>query len=305
MSIALATSGLPALVEIAMAQVDSTSPELTSDIRDQIRDALTRFVQGHLPFVNCQAVLLATMYRDSPLTRLQEILSVPEAPLPFYGDSPSTDESLLMRRRTRPWTNAEDDRLLAAIGRYGFDNWQQVARFVGNGRNRAQCSQRWARGLNPRISKRAWSQEEEQQLQALVKQYGTKSWAKIASVFGDRSDVQCRYHYRQTVAADGREPEMELPLMRKSRLTASTNLLEGMPPPAAVEEDQQITLMQARACVSTPMIGAGERSFGYQWRLSMSPAHERALPQLATARVKPVVFGSDPDALDSFLKHFQ
>jgi len=29
-----------------------------------------------------------------------------------------------------------------------------VASFVGNGRTRAQCAQRWSRGLNPKICKK-------------------------------------------------------------------------------------------------------------------------------------------------------
>jgi hypothetical protein len=30
-----------------------------------------------------------------------------------------------------------------------------------------------------------------------VEKHGEKSWKKIATQFGNRSDVQCRYHYQQ------------------------------------------------------------------------------------------------------------
>jgi hypothetical protein len=317
MSSPLSSLGLTALLETAMLQVDAFLPELTPEAREQVQEALMRFLQNPSTFSDCQSVLHSTISRDTPLTRLHEILSVSDDPLPSAPNSPITDASLALRRRTRPWTNVEDDRLLAAIGRYGLDNWQQVAHFVGSGRNRAQCSQRWARGLNPRISKKAWSPEEERQLQALVKQYGKKSWAKIASIIGNRSDVQCRYHYRQTVAAEAHESDHQLTLMRKSRLTASTNLFEGMtkklpPPPAIREREQQITLRQSRDCISTPMIAAGKAQSERQRLLPLSPIRERNAPQqtgayasLSPTRVKWEAFGSDPDSLNSFLKHFQ
>ena len=108
------------------------------------------------------------------------------------------------RKKTRSWTEYEDQRLLAGIHKFGTDNWVSVASFVGNGRTRAQCSQRWTRGLDPRISKDKWSLEDEESLMRLVIQYGTKSWTRIAQEIGNRSDVQCRYHYKQM------KQEMEL-----------------------------------------------------------------------------------------------
>ena len=60
-----------------------------------------------------------------------------------------------------------------------------------------QCSQRWIRVLDPHISKEQWSSEEETKLLELVGYYGTKAWFKISQIFGNRSDVQCRYKYMQ------------------------------------------------------------------------------------------------------------
>jgi hypothetical protein len=194
-----------------------------------------------------------------------------------------TNLPVALRRRTRPWTAAEDQRLLGGIARFGVDSWQNVATFVGSGRNRAQCSQRWSRGLNPRISKKVWTPDEESQLEALVKEHGEKSWAKIASIMGNRSDVQCRYHYRQSL---GKVEDDRIPLLQKSRLTASTNLFaEEAPQP---EDDQPMTLLQSRVCASTPRIST-------VGRLLEPPA----------ARVQWGVVGSDPDSLKLFLSHFQ
>ena len=38
---------------------------------------------------------------------------------------------------------------------------------------------------------------EDVKLIQLVRQYGDKSWTKISNAMGNRSDVQCRYHYIQ------------------------------------------------------------------------------------------------------------
>jgi hypothetical protein len=319
----LTPSGVTALVEVAMSYVEAAVGAITPALSDQIRLALKEYIRGAATYDECQAVFLATIHRDKPLVRIQEILSVRDEPLPFIPESSEDDPPLLIRRRTRPWTAGEDERLLAGILRYGLDNWQQVAHFVGSGRNRAQCSQRWARGLNPRICKSAWSVEEDQQLHALVEQFGEKSWAKIASIIGHRSDVQCRYRYRQTAAAE--REEANIPLMRKSKLTASTNLFEPVrkplpkpppepePSPEPEIEETPITLAQSRSCVSTPMLMTGLPPKKQPLLLPLSPLRDHTRPILSeprreqhpTPRVKWAVVGSDPDSLNSFLKHFQ
>lgn len=109
------------------------------------------------------------------------------------------------RRKTRTWSSYEDQRLIAAVSRFGLDNWSHVATFVGNGRTRAQCAQRWNRGLDPRISRDHWSVEEENKLISLIVSKTGKGWTHIASEMGNRSDVQCRYHYLQ-MKKEGRVP---------------------------------------------------------------------------------------------------
>ena len=110
------------------------------------------------------------------------------------------------RRKTRTWSSFEDQRLIAAVSRFGLDNWSHVASFVGNGRTRAQCAQRWNRGLDPRISRDHWSPEEEQKLLILIENKNGKGWTHIANEMGNRSDVQCRYHYLQ-MKKEGKIPQ--------------------------------------------------------------------------------------------------
>lgn len=99
------------------------------------------------------------------------------------------------RKKSRQWSQEEDQRLADAMNSKGSDSWSQIAKMVGNGRTPAQCSQRWNRVLNPKISKLNWSKEEEEKLINLVSSLGTKAWTKISSKMGNRSDVQCRFRY--------------------------------------------------------------------------------------------------------------
>jgi hypothetical protein len=187
-------AGVTLLADVAVSYVEYGAGDITERTLAQVRDIFTRFLKHELSLADAEHLLSTLVPYDTTLTRLQEIISVPDDPLPIQTDGPAAENP---RRRTRPWTTTEDQRLLCALLRFGPDNWQAISQFIGNGRSRAQCSQRWYRGLNPRISKKAWTPAEEQRLHELVDQYGERNWAKIASVLGNRSDVQVRYHYLQ------------------------------------------------------------------------------------------------------------
>ncbi|KAK8892061.1 hypothetical protein M9Y10_029283 [Tritrichomonas musculus] len=198
--------GLNLLVDVAISYVDGFTSHLTDAMRDLLSKNFSDYLHKRITYEQCQKVLLQQIGRDDALVQLNEIMTLPEEPLVYhdqheldFGISNSNDGKQVspIRKKTRTWTGMEDKRLLAGVARYGTDNWQMVAHFVGNGRNRAQCSQRWTRGLNPKISKKNWTVEDDKQLQELVELYGDKSWTKIANILGNRSDVQCRYHYRQ------------------------------------------------------------------------------------------------------------
>jgi hypothetical protein len=192
-------TGLAALVEIGMADVDLMARSITPKARARIQDSLTRFVEGCAIFIDCHQVLFSTIHRDDPIIRVRELVSIFNEPLPDCRDREAEISPLLKRQRKRSWSTIEDNRLIAGIARFDFGDWPQVATLVGNSRTRAECAQRWRRALNPRISIKSWSPEENQRLCDLVEEYGQGNWAKIASILGNRSDVQCRYHYQQKV----------------------------------------------------------------------------------------------------------
>lgn len=132
--------------------------------------------------------LMQTIHTLQPLLKVYNLLAMNEN---------TYTKSFKQERAKRPWSHVEDNRLLAAVNKLGISDWEAIAKFVGNGRSRPQCSQRWKRALDPRISREPWTKAEEQKLIDLVHEYGPKGWGRISMLMGRRSDLQCRYRYEQ------------------------------------------------------------------------------------------------------------
>jgi hypothetical protein len=181
------------LSDLALVYTTETCPIITDSERDEIESLVTPFLAGELGHLDAAEIYLDKFGTRAPIDRLKDILDVEDTPLPVLPDHSDFGP----RRKTQQWTQVEDNRLLADIYKYGTENWNTVARFVGSSRTRSQCSQRWQRVLNPRISRTPWTREEEKVLCQLVEKHGEKSWIRVSAEIGHRSDVQCRYRYRQ------------------------------------------------------------------------------------------------------------
>lgn len=185
---------------------------IMNDVRDQckskdketliaVEDLLRQYIYNDMPFAQVHPEFVKLVGTDLPLLKLNTILNMDNKPLPpapelFISNGLfSKQNQFVARKKARAWTEAEDLRLLAGIHKYGLDAWGAVTSFVGSGRSRSQCSQRWFRGLDPRISKVLWTADEDERLLALVAEHGDHSWTRIANELGNRSDAQCRYRY--------------------------------------------------------------------------------------------------------------
>lgn len=185
------------LVDVAVSYVADMNSNLSNYDLNILRSAFDSYINNQITYDECVPIVSHYCENMSPLERLDAILNVPEDPP--VEDIPSDNEKSGSRRKTRSWNPAEDMRLMKGVHKFGLENWSLVASFVGNGRNRSMCSQRWIRVLDPRISKNHWTPEEEQKLIQYVQMFGEKSWMKVATKLGNRSDVQCRYRYMQLV----------------------------------------------------------------------------------------------------------
>lgn len=186
---------IKAIIDLMISHFQGCISSKSHQALDSVAVALQSYLTEKMSFNDLSQTVFNLVGNCRPLEHLKAVVDTGPDPIPCPDDIATSEGGA--RRRNRTWTPYEDQRLLAGILKNGIENWTPISKFVGNGRTRSQCSQRWYRGLNPKISKEQWSQEEEAKLMKLVEELGTGSWTKIAAKMGNRSDVQCRYRYKQ------------------------------------------------------------------------------------------------------------
>lgn len=245
-----------------------------SDTYVVLRNVLHKYILDEITIDKATLIFQENSAPTRALERISAILNVSNTPI--FPNESSQQFNLVngLRKKTNPWNEYEDQRLLCAIHRYGLDNWGPVSQFVGNGRTRAQCSQRWFRGLDPRISKVLWTMEEEQNLLKLIEIYGDRAWTKISSELGTRSDAQCRYHYKQMIKEKSmqnvvnykKESEndmLQLPITMSAPILHSSDLNNA--------NQQQVCIPNSPSRPSLPPISNILNSLNEQ-RISISPS---------------------------------
>jgi nuclear transport factor 2 (NTF2) superfamily protein len=180
------------LLDVAVFYAQSSATNATQEELNKVRSYIHNFIVGKIDFEQCKNSVYSLIGSSDSVIKVYDILNVPKEPL---SNNHENDKDF-QKKRVHSWTPEEDKRLLYGITRFGLSDWAEISKFVGNGRTRSQCSQRWHRSLNPKICKERWTPEDDKKLIYFVKQYGDHSWSKVAQAVGCRTDVQCRYRYQ-------------------------------------------------------------------------------------------------------------
>ena len=195
----MSISNLRPLTAVGREYIREINPNISDNILDHLTLILDQYIMNLVSFEYAKKSFDNNIGNIIPLQKIFSILNQCSISSNSIESKYLQAQALtnISNKKMRQWTEIEDQRLLSGIHKFGTDNWALVASHLGNTRSRAQCSQRWFRGLDPKILKASWTEEEENLLVQLVQQYGDHRWTKIANNLGNRSDAQCRYHYYQ------------------------------------------------------------------------------------------------------------
>ena len=126
---------------------------------------------------------LSKREREAPTEALRSFHDVPRE-----SQKPRAEEE-----KGKRWTPKQDHMLRKAVEEFDQRNWKAIATRV-DGRNHAQCLQRWNKVLKPGLVKGHWVYEEDATLEQMVLQ-GCHSWGEVAAYIPGRT-----YVYRMKMA---------------------------------------------------------------------------------------------------------
>ena len=96
------------------------------------------------------------------------------------------------QKRGRRWTDDEDAVLLEIVDKMG-PNWKDIA-FHFPGKTSKQVKERWSNQLDPSISDRPWSADDDFLLVSLIREYG-RSWCKISKAMSGRTELMLKNRF--------------------------------------------------------------------------------------------------------------
>ena len=180
------------IIEYGLNIARSSDVQITQQDSQKLAATILQFMNGQVTLDQASEIFKEIVGTSRPIEAISDIIEESQDPNPLFT-------YVFDKKTPRHWSAHEDTRLLAGVYIYGVNDWKSISNFVGANRGRAQCLQRWTRTLKPSITKDVWTPEEDAKLCQIIAQSDKLSWTKVAHIMGNRSDVQCRYHFSQLV----------------------------------------------------------------------------------------------------------
>ncbi|XP_023640225.1 transcription factor MYB104 [Capsella rubella] len=139
------------------------------------------------------------------------------------NDSGSDEDNATEKAFTKgPWTQAEDNLLIAYVDKHGDGNWNAVQKHSGLSRCGKSCRLRWVNHLRPDLKKGAFTEKEEQRVIELHALLGNK-WARMAGELPGRTDNEIKNFWNTRLK---RQQRLGLPVypdeVREQAMNAAT-----------------------------------------------------------------------------------
>ncbi|KAF8639650.1 hypothetical protein AX17_000915 [Amanita inopinata Kibby_2008] len=134
------------------------------------------------------------------------------------GDSSLATQKVAVSRQRHVWSPEYNRKLEEAVRRYGYGNWNIVARSVSENVSASQCEGHYSRTLEPSVKRGPWSKEEDTRLHIAVEAYD-HSWIEIASTIQGRTNDQCRERWldlqKAAASMHARDKRLSKPALRE------------------------------------------------------------------------------------------
>lgn len=141
---------------------------------------------------------------------------------------------IIRRGPVARWSKKEDEILMAGVKVLG-QNWKYITKLIP-GRNERQCRERYLLHLSPEINSTKFTDEEDNLLRAMYKEFGPR-WERFRDRFQGRTAMALRNRWDHIRRVDAKlEPELEA----EAEPELDVKPVEQIPEIPAVQEQPEV-----------------------------------------------------------------